>query len=72
MRSRFQQGPVRRRIFAICAVLGMTSSLAGCHKAENFDTQFNNLAEDIEKRQDAINHDMATRNELATIPTDSR
>ena len=72
MRNRFQHGSMQRRIFAICGLLGMTSSLAGCHKAEKFDTQFNNLAQDIEQRQNAINHDMATSNELAPMPADSR
>ena len=71
MRSRFQHGPAWRRLFAVCAMLGMTSSLAACHKAQNFDAQFTNVTEDIEERQNAINHDMANGNASAPMPADA-
>ena len=51
--------------------LMIASSLVGCHKVEKFDAQFSNLAQDIEQRQNAINHDMAAGSELAPIPADS-
>ena len=51
--------------------LMIASSLVGCHKVEKFDAQFSNLAQDIEQRQNAINHDMATSNALAPMPADS-